>query len=113
MAIVLVMMLAALFSVLIVAVLVRQRRPGRDRRRRRRRAPLRVGDQAASIPLAGHLHFPLPRRGGPFVSPGFGTSTAPQQQSDDYDSRALICRNLRRSRLQRLWAILDSHSWGD
>jgi hypothetical protein len=40
MAIVLVMMLAALFSVLIVAVLVGQRRPGRDRRWRRRRVPL-------------------------------------------------------------------------
>jgi hypothetical protein len=26
-----------------------------------------------SIPLAGRFHFPLPRRGGPFVSPGFGT----------------------------------------
>ncbi len=25
------------------------------------------------IPLVGRFHFPLPRRGGPFVSPGFGT----------------------------------------
>jgi hypothetical protein len=85
MTLVLVMILAVLFSVLSVAVLVGHRPGGRvgDARicRLAMRPPIvdraegrrKFRGTAASIPLAVRSHFPLPRRGGPFVSPGFGT----------------------------------------